>query len=157
MHAGAPIKLCQDASYNVFRNLVVSNSYTSDSSSAGIYFGDGYTDVPTMRLVTDQGGYAVAVYNPGDPQTPPLTVANNTAITPIATNTFFIFFITSFSRPPLRGLSLLTTNNLPSIFNPSILSLPCQARNSDKMDKQKTPYLRAFFALLFFLLFRSST
>lgn len=32
-----------------------------------VYFGDGYTDVPTMRLVTDQGGYAVAVYNPGDP------------------------------------------------------------------------------------------
>ena len=32
-----------------------------------VYFGDGYTDVPTMRLVTDQGGYAVAVYQPGDP------------------------------------------------------------------------------------------
>jgi hypothetical protein len=31
------------------------------------YFGDGFTDVPTMRLVTDQGGYAVAVYNEGDP------------------------------------------------------------------------------------------
>lgn len=30
------------------------------------YFGDGFTDVPTMRLVTDQGGYAVAVYNEGD-------------------------------------------------------------------------------------------
>jgi len=28
------------------------------------YFGDGTTDVPTMRLVTDQGGSAVAVYNP---------------------------------------------------------------------------------------------
>ncbi|THD80906.1 MAG: haloacid dehalogenase-like hydrolase [Phenylobacterium sp.] len=27
------------------------------------YFGDGFTDVPTMRLVTDQGGYAVAVYD----------------------------------------------------------------------------------------------
>jgi phosphoserine phosphatase len=27
-----------------------------------VYFGDGATDVPTMRLVTDQGGYSVAVY-----------------------------------------------------------------------------------------------
>jgi len=32
-----------------------------------VYFGDGYTDVPTMRLVTDQGGYAVAVYDRRDP------------------------------------------------------------------------------------------
>ena len=31
------------------------------------YFGDGFTDIPTMRLVTDQGGSAIAVYNPGDP------------------------------------------------------------------------------------------
>lgn len=28
-----------------------------------VFFGDGLTDVPTMRLVTDQGGYAVAVYD----------------------------------------------------------------------------------------------
>lgn len=28
------------------------------------FFGDGLTDIPTMRLVTDQGGAAVAVYNP---------------------------------------------------------------------------------------------
>jgi phosphoserine phosphatase len=27
------------------------------------FFGDGLTDIPTMRLVTDQGGSAVAVYN----------------------------------------------------------------------------------------------
>jgi phosphoserine phosphatase len=31
-----------------------------------VYFGDGDTDVPSMRLVTDQGGYAVAIYKPGD-------------------------------------------------------------------------------------------
>ena len=30
------------------------------------YFGDGFTDIPTMRLVTDQGGYAIAVYDEGD-------------------------------------------------------------------------------------------
>lgn len=29
-----------------------------------VFFGDGLTDVPTMRLVTDQGGYSVAVYDP---------------------------------------------------------------------------------------------
>lgn len=28
------------------------------------FFGDGLTDIPTMRLVTDQGGASVAVYNP---------------------------------------------------------------------------------------------
>lgn len=34
-----------------------------------VFFGDGFTDVPTMRLVTDQGGYAVAVYEDGNPFT----------------------------------------------------------------------------------------
>jgi hypothetical protein len=29
-----------------------------------VFFGDGLTDVPTMRLVTDHGGYSVAVYDP---------------------------------------------------------------------------------------------
>jgi hypothetical protein len=29
-----------------------------------VFFGDGLTDVPTMRLVTDHGGFAVAVYDP---------------------------------------------------------------------------------------------
>lgn len=28
------------------------------------FFGDGLTDIPTMRLVTDQGGASVAVYDP---------------------------------------------------------------------------------------------
>lgn len=31
-----------------------------------IYIGDGTTDIPCMRLVDSQGGYAIAVYNPGD-------------------------------------------------------------------------------------------
>lgn len=31
-----------------------------------IYFGDGLTDVPSMKLVTEAGGFAVAVYNPFD-------------------------------------------------------------------------------------------
>ncbi|MBS0334956.1 MAG: haloacid dehalogenase-like hydrolase [Proteobacteria bacterium] len=32
------------------------------------FFGDGLTDIPTMRLVTDQGGAAVAVYNAESPR-----------------------------------------------------------------------------------------
>lgn len=36
--------------------------------SSMAFFGDGETDVPCMRLVTDQGGYAVAVYVEGDPK-----------------------------------------------------------------------------------------
>jgi phosphoserine phosphatase len=31
-----------------------------------VFFGDGFTDVPIMRTVTDQGGYSVAVYEPGN-------------------------------------------------------------------------------------------
>lgn len=30
-----------------------------------IFIGDGETDIPCMRLVKDQGGHAIAVYNPG--------------------------------------------------------------------------------------------
>ena len=33
-----------------------------------IYFGDGLTDVPCMRLVKDQGGFSIAVYTPGEKQ-----------------------------------------------------------------------------------------
>jgi phosphoserine phosphatase len=31
-----------------------------------IYFGDGTTDIPCMRLVKSSGGYSIAVYNPVD-------------------------------------------------------------------------------------------
>ena len=31
-----------------------------------VFFGDGATDVPTMRLMTDHGGYAVSVYDGAD-------------------------------------------------------------------------------------------
>lgn len=30
-----------------------------------LFLGDGETDIPCMRLVKDQGGHAIAVYNPG--------------------------------------------------------------------------------------------
>lgn len=33
------------------------------------FFGDGLTDIPVMRVVTDQGGHAVAVYDPERPIT----------------------------------------------------------------------------------------
>lgn len=32
-----------------------------------VFFGDGFTDIPVMRVVTDHGGHAVAVYDAGDP------------------------------------------------------------------------------------------
>lgn len=34
-----------------------------------VYFGDGFTDIPVMRVVTDQGGHAVSVWDPDDPVT----------------------------------------------------------------------------------------
>lgn len=33
-----------------------------------VYFGDGFTDIPVMRVMTDHGGHAIAVYEEGDPQ-----------------------------------------------------------------------------------------
>ena len=32
-----------------------------------VFFGDGTTDIPSMRVMTDHGGHAVAVYDPDDP------------------------------------------------------------------------------------------
>jgi len=31
-----------------------------------IYFGDGETDIPSMKMVKDHGGHSIAVYKPGD-------------------------------------------------------------------------------------------
>jgi phosphoserine phosphatase len=33
-----------------------------------VFFGDGTTDIPSMRVVTDHGGHAVAVYDERDPE-----------------------------------------------------------------------------------------
>jgi phosphoserine phosphatase len=47
------------------------NRYTPEDErpvpfSRMIYFGDGETDIPCMKLVKQQGGYAIAVYEPGN-------------------------------------------------------------------------------------------
>ena len=39
-----------------------------------IYFGDGTTDIPSMKVVKDHGGHSIAVYKPGD------EAAKNTAV-----------------------------------------------------------------------------
>lgn len=45
------------------------NEYTPDDKrripfSRIIYFGDGMTDIPSMKMVRDHGGFAIAVYKP---------------------------------------------------------------------------------------------
>ena len=31
-----------------------------------IYFGDGETDIPSMKMIKERGGHSIAVYKPGD-------------------------------------------------------------------------------------------
>jgi len=45
-------------------NKVVAKNERAVPFDRMAFFGDGMTDIPCMRLVTDQGGAAVAVYNP---------------------------------------------------------------------------------------------
>jgi hypothetical protein len=33
-----------------------------------IYFGDGETDIPCMKLIKEQGGYSIAVHHPDNTQ-----------------------------------------------------------------------------------------
>jgi phosphoserine phosphatase len=56
-------KGCLDVSKEDVNDLVEEENYRIPFTKM-IYFGDGYTDVPCMKLLKDKKGYSVAVYNP---------------------------------------------------------------------------------------------
>lgn len=54
----------EDISDNESVNEFVPDSERPIPFSRMMYFGDGYSDVPCMKLVKNQGGRSIAVYNP---------------------------------------------------------------------------------------------
>lgn len=54
----------RDVSDNVKINQFIPEDERPVPFSQMIYFGDGETDIPCMRLVKQQGGHSIAVYNP---------------------------------------------------------------------------------------------
>lgn len=53
---------------NVKVNEYIPESKRRIPFSNMIYFGDGTTDIPSMRLVKQMGGHSIAVYDPADKQ-----------------------------------------------------------------------------------------
>lgn len=56
-------------SLDVHDNSIINTYVPKDERSVPfehmVFVGDGETDIPCMRLVKDQGGHSIAVYNPG--------------------------------------------------------------------------------------------
>ncbi|MCF7918938.1 MAG: haloacid dehalogenase-like hydrolase [Candidatus Cloacimonetes bacterium] len=55
--------------HNVWDNSIINDYVPKEERPVPftrmIYFGDGFTDVPCMKLVKDQGGHSISVYKPG--------------------------------------------------------------------------------------------
>ena len=55
--------------HNVWDNSLINDYVPKDKRPVPftkmIYFGDGITDVPCMKLIKDQGGHSISVYKPG--------------------------------------------------------------------------------------------
>ena len=58
--------------FSAHDNKMVNESIAEDKKripySRMIYFGDGETDIPCMKIVSMFGGHTIAVYNPGNPK-----------------------------------------------------------------------------------------
>lgn len=56
----------RDVTDDVSLNRLLPNDLRPVHFDHMVYFGDGLTDVPSMKLITEAGGFAVAVFNPLD-------------------------------------------------------------------------------------------
>ena len=56
----------REVSDNVKVNRYVPEDQRAIPYKRMIYFGDGTTDIPCMKMLKERGGYSVAVYNPSD-------------------------------------------------------------------------------------------
>ncbi|MBO7114265.1 MAG: haloacid dehalogenase-like hydrolase, partial [Bacteroidaceae bacterium] len=55
--------------YDIWRNAQINDSMPDEGRPVPfhnmIYFGDGETDIPSMRIVKGEGGHSIAIYKPG--------------------------------------------------------------------------------------------
>ena len=54
--------------YNIWENARINDSMPDEGRPVPfqnmIYFGDGETDIPSMRIVKTEGGHSIAIYKP---------------------------------------------------------------------------------------------